>query len=136
MTTTSDGSDMVGCPQNPCEYIADVLGLELPRHVDPVRAIEMDIRRLLQTEERWSEACAIARVHCPAGVGESHVRQGIPALAARCHKAEERILLLEAQLAERNALCFDHRGDFAVTCRECEEHRAAYKRMRELESKT
>jgi len=63
--------------------LADVLKLEIPTGYDRWVAITADVRRLLEVEQRWTQACEIAREHCPVDVGESHIRQGIPALAKR-----------------------------------------------------
>ena len=80
--------------------LANALSLKIPPGFDPITALELDIRRLLDVDRMWSEACAIARVHCPVGDGESHIQQGIPALAKRAEAAEERARALEARLKE------------------------------------
>ena len=64
-------------------------------------ACTAELRRLQDVERLWCEACEVARTHCPVGIGESHIRQGIPRLA-------QRIAALTADLArvtvERDAL--------------------------------
>ena len=74
--------------------LATRLGLLLPPDYDPYYAIGLDIGRLQEVERLWSQACQIARVHCPVEVGRSHIRDGIPALAERAKSAE---LLAAAQ---------------------------------------
>lgn len=64
------------------------LGLQTPRDCDAKIALRTDIIRLLDTERLWTEACAIARIHCPVSVGESHIRQGIPRLAKKLSNAQ------------------------------------------------
>lgn len=59
------------------------LGLERPENFDPMEALRLDIVRLQDVARLWSEACVLARVHCPVEVGESHIHQGIPRLAAK-----------------------------------------------------
>jgi hypothetical protein len=73
------------------EEIAAVLGLTLPDpdQCDPVRAIVLDIRRLLDVQKRWMKACDVVREHCPVDVGRSYFDPGIPLLAKRAKKAEE-----------------------------------------------
>lgn len=98
----------------PCDHLAEVLNLQLPEHIDPVRAIEMDIRRLLDTEKRWSQACEIAAAHCPVGDGESHVRQGIPRLAAEVQR-----LRADLEIAEsRKSNVIQRLSAFARECRD------------------
>jgi hypothetical protein len=75
--------------------IADVLKLEIPTGYDRCAAITADVRRLLEVEQRWTQACEIAREHCPVDVGESHIRQGIPALAKRHAAARAEIVILQ-----------------------------------------
>jgi len=55
-------------------------------------ACTAELRRLQDVERLWCEACEVARTHCPVGIGESHIRQGIPRLA-------QRIAALTADLA-------------------------------------
>ena len=63
--------------------LATRLNLALSADFDPYYAIGLDIGRLQDTEQRWCQACAIATEHCPIGLGLSHIRDGIPALAKR-----------------------------------------------------
>lgn len=67
------------------------LDLDRPVGVDPMEALRLDINRLRDVERRWSEACEIARAHCPVSDGESHTRDGIPRLAARVCRLLEKI---------------------------------------------
>ena len=68
--------------------LATRLDLILPANFDPYYAIGLDIGRLQHTERLWSQACDIARTHCPVDVGLSHIRDGIPMLAKRAEAAE------------------------------------------------
>lgn len=68
--------------------IATRLDLCLPADYDPYYAIGLDIGRLQNVERLWSQACDIARRHCPVDVGRSHIRDGIPAMAKRAESAE------------------------------------------------
>jgi hypothetical protein len=67
-----------------------------------------DKRMLADLKKMWSEACEIARTHCPVDVGRSHLKDGIPKLAKRAADAEaERDKLLEqidAYRADRRGL--------------------------------
>ena len=66
------------------------LDLERPLDFDPMEALRLGINRLRGVERQWSEACEIARAHCPVGDGESYIRNGIPRLAAKaCGLLEE-----------------------------------------------
>lgn len=47
-------------------------------------------------DRMWSEACEVAAKHCPVEVGESHIRQGIPRLAARAERAEAELARVRA----------------------------------------
>jgi hypothetical protein len=71
--------------------IAQALDLKLPdpQRSDPVHAIVLDIGRLLGVQQRWTDACELARQYCPVDSGESHIKDGIPKLAARAERAEE-----------------------------------------------
>jgi len=94
--------------------LARVLNLQIPDRCDAVMAIECDIKRLLDTEKRWVEACAIARTHCPGGDGESHVRQGIPRLAAEVQR-----LWADLEIAESHKSDVIQRlSTFARECRD------------------
>lgn len=68
--------------------LATRLDLFLPADFDPYYTIGLDIGRLQNIEHQWSQACDIARAHCPVDIGLSHVRDGIPALAKRAESAE------------------------------------------------
>jgi hypothetical protein len=68
--------------------LATRLDLFLPADFDPYYAIGLDIGRLQGVERLWSQACEIARAHCPVSDGLSHIREGIPALAKRALDAE------------------------------------------------
>jgi len=72
-----------------------LLNLSVPQDINPVCALEQDIKRLLDTEKLWIQACDIARTHCPVSVGESHIRTGIPRLAKRVKELEEKLSMIE-----------------------------------------
>jgi hypothetical protein len=78
---------------NAIKELASVLDLTIPdrEQCDPVQAIALDIRRLREVEKRWLNACDLARLHCPVGDGENHIKQGIPRLAERARVAEEEV---------------------------------------------
>ena len=80
-----------------------VLNLE-PGECEPALAIEMDIKRLLEVERMWSDACAIARIHCPVNVGESHIREGIPRLAKRVTTLAAELDLAHAEAFKTRAI--------------------------------
>jgi hypothetical protein len=67
------------------------LDLDRPVGADPMEALRLDINRLRDVERRWSEACEIARANCPVSDGESHIRNGIPRLAAKARELLEEI---------------------------------------------
>lgn len=74
------------------ERIAKVLKLEIHEpKIDPVHGIILDIGRLQYVSRLWNEACNIARQHCPVDIGKSHIREGIPRLAARANHQERLI---------------------------------------------
>ena len=75
--------------------LAATLGLDIPVGCDPIMALKLDIKRLQDVERLWGEACALAREHCPVGVGESHIHQGIPRLRAKCDALRDRAEVLE-----------------------------------------
>jgi hypothetical protein len=58
-----------------------------PAYSDKI-ALLADIKRLQDVARSWVKACELASVHCPVSSGESHVRSGIPKLAARCAQLE------------------------------------------------
>jgi hypothetical protein len=57
-----------------------------------------DKRMLADLKKMWSEACEIARTHCPVDVGRSHLKDGIPKLAKRAADAEAERDKLRAQI--------------------------------------
>lgn len=87
---TADGRAVCqrSCEKDPWRKVADALGLALPTWCHPATAIVLDIARLHDIERLWTDACAIARVHCPVSVGRSHIRDGIPALAKRAARLQ------------------------------------------------
>jgi hypothetical protein len=60
--------------------------------------LEADQRRLADLEQLWSEACAVAKTHCPCDVGRSHFTQGIPRLFARAERANAERDVAQARL--------------------------------------
>jgi hypothetical protein len=100
------------------------LGLFLPADFDPYYAIGLDIGRLQDTERLWSQACDIARAHCPVDIGLSHVRDGIPALAKRAEAAAAALHAVRKLLEENGCDCPcdhhpDERGDDCEVCFAC-----------------
>ena len=98
-----------------------LLKLERPKGVDPILALKLDIERLMDTERRWTEACALARVHCPVGDGESHIRQGIPRQAARIRELEQRLERVSSLLAHNgcDCPCDHHHEEHDDDCERC-----------------
>jgi hypothetical protein len=69
------------------------------RHYDAAQCEAESLReRLADTERLWTEACEVARVHCPCDVGRSHIVQGIPRLAAKVDKWQREAGALRARI--------------------------------------
>ncbi|MFH0899068.1 MAG: hypothetical protein V2A73_00420 [Pseudomonadota bacterium] len=88
-----------------CLELAVTLGLVLPDGCDPVEALRLDLRRLLEAQQRWAEACDIARRYCPVDSGESHIRQGIPRLALERAEAVAKLVQVGELLAKNGCDC-------------------------------
>lgn len=71
---------------------------QLGQERDAARAeLAAESKRLADLERLWTEACEIAKTHCPCDVGRSYITHGIPRLAARAAGLER---ALEAARAE------------------------------------